>query len=345
MNDLVTIIVPVYNAAGHIDKCITSLLNQTLVEMEIILVDDGSTDKSPYICQEYSKSHSNVSLIRQENGGVSSARNTGIKHANGNYIGFVDSDDWINDSMYESMLMLLRTNSADACFCNYTKILVSKSIPINFSYSESVFDREEILDTIIPNIIGSPSLDSGSSSEGGLVCQSLFRKDIIDRNNIQFNEDVSIGEDLLFTIHYLSKSSKLVIDKSNHYNYLIHGNSTVTRFNPKKYELLLKRDEYIKHCLNKNLDTNLFEHRLDISYVKLHLSALANIANNFNKESIFSKLKLVKKVCKDSRLKEIILQTDRSGFSIRKKLILFLVLHELNFLVYVYYRLLNLYYY
>jgi glycosyltransferase involved in cell wall biosynthesis len=115
MNDLVSIIVPVYNTAYYLPKCIKSMLNQTYHNIEIILVDDGSTDKSATICDKYAKRDKRIRVIHKKNGGVSSARNTGIENATGRYIMFVDSDDWLPLNAVESLHKAILFNDGDFC--------------------------------------------------------------------------------------------------------------------------------------------------------------------------------------------------------------------------------------
>ena len=111
--ELISVIVPVYNVEAYVAKCIESIQNQSYQHLEIILVDDGSTDDSGDICDQYAAYDDRIKVIHQENGGLSAARNTGIEAANGDYIGFVDSDDYIGLTVYEDMLHLLKENNLD----------------------------------------------------------------------------------------------------------------------------------------------------------------------------------------------------------------------------------------
>ena len=114
MNELVSIIVPAYNAEAYLNRCIDSILSQTYRNIEIILVDDGSTDNTPVLCDEYSEQHKDIiKVIHKENGGVSSARNIGIDTASGDYYAFVDSDDWIADDFIETLYSLIKRNNCE----------------------------------------------------------------------------------------------------------------------------------------------------------------------------------------------------------------------------------------
>ena len=121
INDLISVIVPVYNVEKYLVQCINSILNQTIKNLEIILVDDGSLDNSGKICDEFSKKDDRIVAIHKENNGLSSARNAGLEIANGNYIGFVDSDDWLDEHMYEILLKLIKENNSDISCCDFFK--------------------------------------------------------------------------------------------------------------------------------------------------------------------------------------------------------------------------------
>ena len=118
MGELISVIIPIYNVEAYLDECIASVIAQTYSNLEIILVDDGSPDNCPQMCDEWAAKDSRIRVIHKENGGLSDARNAGIDIATGEYIAFVDSDDWIEPEMYEIMLAALKNENADICACN-----------------------------------------------------------------------------------------------------------------------------------------------------------------------------------------------------------------------------------
>ena len=128
MKDLISVIIPVYNVDKYLERCIDSVIVQTYSNLEIILVDDGSNDDSGIICDRYAKFDDRIKVIHKKNGGVSSARNEGIKYCNGKYIGFVDSDDYIDSTMYEYLYNLLISNDADISCCDFFIINEGKNI-------------------------------------------------------------------------------------------------------------------------------------------------------------------------------------------------------------------------
>ena len=141
----VSIIVPVYNSEKYLKKCIESIQKQTLKDMQIILINDGSTDNSLSICKEYQKRDNRIEVIDKANMGVSSARNTGIEAAIGEYIGFVDADDWIEPEMYENMYHQVKQMQADVCMCNYVVENNRGSTPVLLELKQNLLQRNEII--------------------------------------------------------------------------------------------------------------------------------------------------------------------------------------------------------
>lgn len=185
---MVSVIVPVYNAEKTLEKCIESLISQT-IECQLIFVDDGSTDYSLNILKDYESKHSNIKVISQNNGGVSKARNTGLEYVTGEFIGFADSDDWVEPNAYETLQNMLLTHSG--------------SIAAFYSY-DCNREGEKCLDVSYSQII---DLIVSSKEIGGYPWNKLFRKSIIDKYKIRFCEDIHSLEDKLFCLEYMNKSN------------------------------------------------------------------------------------------------------------------------------------------
>ena len=134
MEEVISVIIPCYNVEKYIDRCMESVLNQTYRELEIILVDDGSTDRTGNICDRYSQIDARVKVIHKENRGLSSARNAGLDICQGDYIFFVDSDDWISHNMYEKMLSSLKSVNADIAVCGWVEEFLNNSIDSKYCF-------------------------------------------------------------------------------------------------------------------------------------------------------------------------------------------------------------------
>ena len=216
-----SIIVPVYNAQLWLHKCVDSLLDQIYPNIEIILVNDGSTDSSGLICQRYKQQCESVVYIEQANSGVSAARNTGLKRANGKYVLFVDSDDWVDSQYVESLVTEAERTHADYVLSGYVRrrvdagtsdILCPKPTSFNLAAKDS---EARLLDLFETRLLYSPSC-------------GIYRKEIVVSQHIKFPEGVHVGEDRIFNLNYLFHSQLISSIAEAHYNYRIENTSSLS---------------------------------------------------------------------------------------------------------------------
>ena len=203
---LISVIVPVYKVEAYLRRCLDSIVNQTYRNLEIILVDDGSPDRSGAICDAYAKRDRRIRVIHKVNGGVSSARNAGLEAASGEYIGWVDSDDWIENDMFEYLKNLAVTCQADVAQCGRY-------------WENGAFVAKEYGSLHGPQTIDllseiTPSMWNGIANE---VWCKLFKSDVIE--NLRFREDFSVGEDIDFVLHVLRKAERLALGSEAKYHY------------------------------------------------------------------------------------------------------------------------------
>lgn len=202
----VSVIVPVYNCAPYIERCINSITQQTHKDIEVILVNDGSTDESGDLCDKAALQDDRIKVIHKQNGGVSAARNTGIENAGGDIITFVDADDSIDPEMYEILLKLMVEHGADIIHCGYKHIVRDEIRLINDTKNITVQNREDALNCLI-----SGKLFTGSA------CSKLFRRDLL--NGIRFDEKLKFNEDILFCFEAFSAANRIVFADHAFYNY------------------------------------------------------------------------------------------------------------------------------
>lgn len=228
----VTIVVPVYNAEIYLSKCIKSLTNQTYTNIEIILINDGSTDRSREFCEKEALNDKRIKVIHIKNQGVSNARNIGIDLASGEFICFVDSDDYIDKNMIEDLHKKIITDSADIVICGHRSIYSKEAAEIEHS---PLFFSGKIQDFLneIESFINTESVQG--------PCGKLYRLSIIKRNNIVFPKNMSFGEDTIFVYKYLAKSTRASTTSNCYYNYnRINENSLSTVFREDKIYIYLK---------------------------------------------------------------------------------------------------------
>ena len=226
-NPLISVIVPVYKAEKHLEKCIGSIIGQTYKNLEIILVDDGSPDNCGLICDELAKTDSRIRVFHKENGGQSSARNLGLDNMQGQYVGFVDSDDWIEPDMYEHLYTLLTVNNAQIAACGTAlEYLNGETSYFNLSYPAEkeirVYTMMEALTESFENqrITYSP-------------CDKLYSSDIFSSLRMTVGR---IYEDMEIIPKCIEKTNRIVYDPTPLYHYNLTEESTIRgAFNPKRF--------------------------------------------------------------------------------------------------------------
>ena len=241
----VSVIIPVYKVEEYLPKCLESLINQTLKDIEIIVVNDGSPDNSEKIIKEYSKKDKRVVYIKKENGGQGSARNLGLKKARGEYISFIDSDDWIDNDMLESMYNKAKENASDIVMCGY-KNVSSKGI-------EEVFIDKNIEKEFKNNSLNKFFLTA-------MVWDKIYKKEFLINSKIEFIEDKVWYEDLEYSVTLISLTDKIDFVNKPFYNYLIREQSTMRNTNIiKNLDLIIIFDGIIDFYKNNNLYDKYYE--------------------------------------------------------------------------------------
>lgn len=304
--DLVSIIVPIYNVEKYLSKCIESLLGQTMENLEIVLINDGSLDNSLSICYEYAKKDERVRVIDKKNEGVAAARNTGLEEAKGNYIGFVDPDDWIEEDMYRSMYQKLIETNSEICFCNYSKDDKLGSSPRLLKIKKESLNRQEIIDEIIANMIGIDDLMPKYNYIMGCVWRCLYKKEFIDKYELRFKRGVSIMEDLVFTVEALLKCQAICIDKGVWYHYRRNPKSVLHTYNPRMWEDQIYVHRLLEELLLEQGLAEYMANRLDLRYIGMAFSAIYNATNKTTEESktqIKQRMIRIRQICGDDRLK------------------------------------------
>ncbi len=211
---LISTVIPVYNASKYLYKCLDSLINARAIGMEneILLINDGSTDDSLVVCEKYAAQYSFVKVFNQKNQGPSAARNLGIKQAIGQYLTFVDSDDFVSDSYYKTIRENL-SPEVDVLIFGYYKI--NKNSELNYSFGQASLDKKAINHLI--------SVSSKKMSLFWYPWTKVYRKEIIE--SIRFNEKINIGEDTIFNLEVFAKSNFIKIIDSNLYYYVTNEDS------------------------------------------------------------------------------------------------------------------------
>lgn len=285
MNNKVSIIVPIYNAEKWLEKCINSIIKQSYHNIEILLVNDGSTDKSLEICQKFAKKDNRIIIIDKPNEGVSKSRNIGIEKATGEYIKFVDSDDWLEENTCEELVELIEKEKTDLSICGLNIYKNNRLLRTPHLEKKIVEIKKNIKEfEYIYKIFASP-------------CNKLYKKEKILE---KFNTELDMGEDLLFNIRYLENIDKISITDKCLYNVCLDNDNSLNRkFRREKLDVNLElTDEEIAFCKREynNVEGGTFLYNKYLLLLHAHLLQLSNICDK--KET----LNEIKKYVKDNRI-------------------------------------------
>ena len=225
MNPLISVIVPVYNTEKYLPKCLDSIVAQTFTDFEVLMIDDGSTDGSGEICDQYSQSDSRFIAIHQSNQGVSASRNNGLKQARGNYIAFVDSDDYVHPQMLELLYKAIRQGEYDLSVARYLSVNVGTEIEIQriIEFHSQELSAEDILCKLFGK--------SGEDIQYIVVWNKLYDRRLLA--NICFSA-LKVSEDLLFNVEVFSKVRQAIEVDSKLYYYTQRNHLLLTAFQKNK---------------------------------------------------------------------------------------------------------------
>lgn len=246
ISDLVSIIIPVYNVENYISQCIDSIINQTYKNLQIIIVNDGATDNTDKICEEYLKKDSRIELYNKKNGGVSSARNYGISKANGKWILFVDSDDWIEKNTIERCMQYLQYGEYDICFIGYKACYSEKEMKqvSNLSNVVTVDIEKEDFQDFQEHILNRDRKICVKREIFKLASAcKIYKKDLIIQNNIHFPESINNGEDAVMNLYAYYYAQKGICIEEKLYCYRQHNKSETHKLNMN-----------IENCMDKLFD-------------------------------------------------------------------------------------------
>lgn len=222
---LVSVIVPIYNVEKYLHRCVDSLLNQTLKEIEIILVNDGSPDNSAEIIDTYANKYENIIPLHKVNGGLSDARNAGLNIAKGEYIGFVDPDDYVEHDMFEKMYLSAVKNKSDLVFAGYNEIF-SDNYTEKRTF-EFIYNFKKVSDILKASIEG---------QIGAYAWNKLYKTSVIKENSILFPKGVVVVEDQVFFYEFIKHISSFSVVTDCLYNYIRNDSSICAKYHNRQFE-------------------------------------------------------------------------------------------------------------
>lgn len=292
MKPKVSVILPIYKVEKYLDRCMHSLLNQTLKDIEIIMVDDGSPDNSPVMCDQYAKEDSRVKVIHKQNAGLGFARNSGLEIATGDYIAFVDSDDFVSVTAFEILLKVALEENADYVMCGYksirNNICVSEHKDVNQKMVMEVPDCYNVL----RGMIGIDPDSEYSYRHNYSVWHGIYKSTLFTEGGIRFcSERDLISEDLIFHLSLIPLCRKIVIIPDLLYNYCLNDNSLTTTYRKGRFEAVLK---LWKVSVGMVASTSLEDMKIRLDYLLLDVTLSAiSYEVRYNKNNALDVLKTI----------------------------------------------------
>lgn len=334
MEDIISVVVPVYNTEAYLEECIESILGQTFPAFELILVDDGSTDKSGVICDRYAQRDKRVKVIHKENGGLADACRTGIEHTTGKYLLFVDSDDWIDFDMLQRLFDAAEEHQAQIVLCHFIRESGNQSVKREMHrLPKGFYGREQIVNMIFPQLI------SDGTFEGKIVAADtraarLFSRDLIIDNLEFYRNDICYGEDLVLSFAcFLDAQSVYVFDDYYPYHYRKVNTSMTQAYTDNMWQKMV--------MLNKNIELiaktkAVYDFDLQIKS-ELVSFAVLSVNHLFRHPNIQFKDRLaaIREICNDTRLMTSVEEVDFSKYERNKRLMITLIKLKLPTIIYL----------
>ena len=327
---VVSIVIPVYNVEKYIHRCVNSVLKQTLHNLEVILVDDGSPDKCPLICDQYAKKDSRVFVIHKKNGGLASARNAGMKAATGTYLFFLDSDDWLEEDGIEQLYKTAEQYKVD--FVKYRAIRtgwpgMEENAPCRVEQvrelKEGLYTRDRIVEEIYPRLLATSQLTMGPIVG---AWGALYNMEFINRNSLAFYEEVKFSEDLIFSANVVRAAQNFYfIDKPGVYHYFYNPMSISKSFRAGRWESCKSLVKYCEKDFRKSDEYNFGE---ELYYLKWFCIMLALNERKYLK-TYKEKYQYCKEIFRDPLIRKAKLYLNLFDVPWKQKFIMILIRYKM----------------
>ena len=337
---MVSVIVPVYNVEKYIDRCIESIIQQTYTKLQIILVDDKSTDLSGIKCDQWSKRDDRIQVIhKKENEGLGYARNTGLEYAEGQYVVFVDSDDFLRNDHIELLLESLTNHNADMAICSYVRYQSDLRVDYmkNVS-SELIIEKQDIVDKVLLSIIAAPSDDKREVVRETSVWLNIYLKKYIDEKKLRFVSERTYGsEDMLFNIDYISQCNRVVMIPECTYFYRYNGLSLSNSYRISRMNEICMLTKMVRNELRQLNLLNKAEHRLERMLI-LKTRRTLMIVSNLDNMDLLEKLRTIKSILNIYDVREALKNYPIKKYSIVQKISAYIMRYRLSLMMYIYGR-------
>ena len=322
----ISIIIPIYKVEKYLKRCVESVRKQTLTDLEIILVDDGSPDDCPGICDEYLKEDSRIKVIHKQNGGLASARNAGMNIATGNYLFFLDSDDWLEPDGMQRLYETAEKYQVD--FVRYRAIRtgwpgMEENAPCMVEeireLQQGLYEKDRIIKEIYPRLLATSQLTMGAVVG---AWGSLYRTDFLRKNQLSFYEEVKFSEDLIFSANVVrAAESFYFIDSPGVYHYFYNPNSISKSFREGRWDSC---KSLIKFCENDFANDITYDFKKELYYLRWFCIMLALNERKYLR-SYTERRKYCKKMLNDPIIRKVPLKLGKFDVSWKQKIMMVLI--------------------
>lgn len=321
---LISVIVPIYNVSKYLDRCMESLLNQTYRHMEIIMVDDGSPDDCGIKCDRYARKDARVRVIHKENEGLGMARNSGLAIAHGDYVAFIDSDDYAERDMIERLYRRMQECNADTCFCRYYDTSADgEDVLARETYQKELYRGKEVKEVLL-GMVGAEAENPGDVEIGLSVWKGLYTLQIIRENGIRFpSEREYISEDIVFHMQYLLKAGSVAVERTPGYHYCDNDTSLTKSYKADRFEMEKVLFEKEKQELKQAFPEEVYVQRLYKAFIgRVRRCIAQEVSGNPNRKMA---RKNIRKICQDPVVRKVIDAYNGNNLQLTKRLVNLLI--------------------
>lgn len=333
---LISIVVPVYNVEKYLKQCVYSLINQSYKNIEIILVNDGSKDRSGEICNELEKLDKRIKIVNKKNEGLGLARNTGLEYVNGEYVTFIDSDDYADENLIQELYNAVQSYKADTSIGGFKRVNNDGKTLFKEAYENHVYEDKEIINNLLTRMIGSSPEKSDAIRMS--VWNVLYSMDIINDNNLKFcSEREFISEDILFNLEYYKLSQKVVVINNSLYNYRVNQESLTKKYRVDKFKSCKKLyNELYKKIKMIYNDDDKVKFRLQRQYfvnIRSCISQEAIKISGLNRKNAIAN---IKNICDDIELQNIVWNYPINKLNIKQRTFILLIRYKFYRILYLF---------
>lgn len=325
----VSVIIPVYKVEKTLNRCVESIRSQSLDDIEIILVDDGSPDRCPDICDEYARKDNRIKVIHKRNEGLGYARNSGLDIATGEYVGFVDSDDYVKSNMYEELYTAAIKNSADAVFGGICYVNDTGKSFSHFELETMVFRGENEIKHFLMNRLASEPSECDDSRYGSTVTNGIFLNRILQEQHVRFvSERDYISEDTIFGLSFFSVANSVVMLPEHYYFYEYNPSSLTSSYRKDRFDKNKVLYKYVSEFIMKRYnDSNMVMMYGRAFIAAARVCAIQEAVNG-------DRVKGIRRISNDDVLKDVLHTYPWRKLPIKKRIFSFCTVYHLDFLLY-----------